>query len=247
MMESYPELTSPIKANYPQSPWKILNGQFMQVFLIVLSLYLLPLQLHCIFKLSFVIIKQQCKQLSQKPLLKLLEMISSVLHIWPKKSFSPMEVFTSFCIDSQQHPSQNRERDRTRKGERTGFFLSQYERTQMLNDQNFPLDSQWGVNGTVWMVSLPLERIDKNIVFSQPEPQKLLNHFFWDHLHLPHEDQSIKCIFIWIYALLKSQILLRKSPRNVQNIRDLNNVTNWVEICHVCNQIQITLSIQSSF
>lgn len=76
-----------MKANYPQSPWKILNRQFMQVFLIILSLYLLALQLHCLFKLSFVIIKQQCKQLSQKPLLKLLEMISSVLRIWPKNHF----------------------------------------------------------------------------------------------------------------------------------------------------------------
>lgn len=102
--ESYPELTSPIKPNYPQSPWKILNGQFMQVFLFLfLSLHLLSLQLQSLFKLSFVIIKQQCKQLSQKPLPKLLEMISSVLLIWPKKSFSPMEAFTLFSMDSQQH------------------------------------------------------------------------------------------------------------------------------------------------
>lgn len=45
--DSYPELTSPIKANYPQSPWKILNRQFMQVFLV---LYLLPLQLQKSFQ-----------------------------------------------------------------------------------------------------------------------------------------------------------------------------------------------------
>lgn len=90
MAESYPELTSPIKANYPQSPWKILNRQFMQVFLFLfLSLHLLSLQLRSLFKLSFVIIKQQCKQLSQKPLPKLLEMISSVLLIWPKKNHFP--------------------------------------------------------------------------------------------------------------------------------------------------------------
>lgn len=58
----------------------------MQVFLFLfLSLHLLSLQLQSLFKLSFVIIKQQCKQLSQKPLPKLLEMISSVLPVWPKK------------------------------------------------------------------------------------------------------------------------------------------------------------------
>jgi len=58
----------------------------MQVFLfLLLTLHLLSLQLQSLLKLSFVIIKQQCKQLSQKPLLKLLEMISSVLFIWPKK------------------------------------------------------------------------------------------------------------------------------------------------------------------
>lgn len=86
MAESYPELTSPIKANYPQSLWKILNRQFMQVFLfLLLSLHLLSLQLPSLFKLSFVIIKQQCKQLSQKPLPKLLEMISSVLFMAGKK------------------------------------------------------------------------------------------------------------------------------------------------------------------
>lgn len=88
--KSYPELTSPIKHNYPQSPWKILNRQFMQVFLFLfLSLHLLSLQLQSLFKLSFVIIKQQCKQLSQKPLPKLLEMISSVLLIWLKKIIFP--------------------------------------------------------------------------------------------------------------------------------------------------------------
>jgi len=65
------------KSNYPQSPWKIRNRQFMQVFLfLLLTLHLLSLQLQSLLKLSFVIIKQQCKQLSQKPLLKLLEMIS---------------------------------------------------------------------------------------------------------------------------------------------------------------------------
>lgn len=172
MMKRYPELTSPIKANYPQLPRKILNRQFMQVVS------------YRRFTLSSA--TSTSTVFSSCHLSSLNNNASSCLksHYWncwrwflvsstygQKIIFPNGGLYTLFYGFSTTS-SLNWERER----ERTGFFLLQFERTQMLNDQNFPLDSQWGVNGTVWRVSLSLEQIDKNIVFSQLEPQKLLNH-----------------------------------------------------------------------
>lgn len=175
MAESYPELTSPIKANYPQSPWKILNKQFMQVFLfLLLSLHLLSLQLQSLFKLSFVIIKQQCKQLSQKPLLKLLEMISSVLFIWPKKKkkriFLNGGLYTLYGFSTLS--SLNWESGAL------GSFVWQFELTQMLNDQNFLLDWQWEVIGIVRKLPPLAEWMNEKVLSAQisATPQLLFSY-----------------------------------------------------------------------
>lgn len=174
MAESYLELTSPIKANYPQSPWKILNRQFMQLFLfLLLSLHLLSLQLQSLFKLSFVIIKQQCKQLSQKPLLKLLEMISSVLFIWLKKEkiIFPNGGLYTLLYGFSTSSSLNWESGAL------GSFVWQFELTQMLNDQNFLLDWQWEVIGIVRKLP-PLELSEWMKKSAQHKSQQLPNCSF---------------------------------------------------------------------
>ncbi len=191
----------------------------MQVFLFLfLSLHLLSLQLQSLFKLSFVIIKQQCKQLSQKPLPKLLEMISSVLLIWPKKIIFPqwrplhssLWILNSILLKLREWS--------------TGLFVWQFELTQMLNDQNFLLDWQWGVIETVR--KLPSLKEWMNEQYSQLKSQQLLIYSF--HMVLFKRTSWLKVILLLLFshladAFIQSDLQMRTTEAINCSIKTTKN------------------------